>query len=172
MILVRVHAPPPTQRSRKMIASEARVAGVRSFRGRSPEMTSLRQSRSKERLIYQIFLQEIIHARFAIGVAILPQLRHKKIMFFAVKTGDVIALQLEPAATIGIANSDTISDCHSNRRPCDHCKCKTSSPLPVIVDQLRNRLVGLVHQLAPRVENVRDARVKGLPVIGIHVRKL
>ena len=37
------------------------------------------------------------------------------------------------------------------------------SPLPVLVDQLGDRLVCLVHQLAPRIEEVRDARVEGLP---------
>ena len=41
-----------------------------------------------------------------------------------------------------------------------------SSPLPIFVDQLRNRGVCLVHQLATRVEDVRDARVEGLPGFG------
>ena len=45
------------------------------------------------------------------------------------------------------------------------------SPLPVLVDQLGDRLVCLVHQLAPRVEDVRDARVEGLPASKVIVIK-
>lgn len=39
------------------------------------------------------------------------------------------------------------------------------SPLLVFVDQLRNRPVGPVHQLAPRVKDMCDARVEGPPAI-------